>query len=133
MKPKLFWLLVFLSISAVFITSKISENKLLNNFEQSQGTILKIYFGGKGPTGIKFTFDGIKSSNKPILSCSISCKEEVRKRLKELQKYKFPVVYLPSHHINAEILLFESQYKKYDIEMPKELEEIIAELSICEK
>jgi hypothetical protein len=62
----------------------------------------------------------------------VNCEKYIKRKLGEIKRIKFPIVYDASEVENAEILLFKSQYEKYGLDIPEELKEVIGELSECE-
>ena len=132
MKNKTFLIVSFFLVLIVLVFHYTKEKKLTREFKQSFGVVHKVV-DGKNGGGIHFTYKEFNGDYKPLTWNGSDCNEIVRRDLVILQKYKFPVVYLSSDHTNAEILLFESQYKRFGLDIPEELINIVSELSICEK
>jgi len=135
MKTKTIWLVALLTIVLLSMNALLGNYQLRKGFEQSQGHIVRVSFGGKGGGGggIQYTYEKSKSQYQLLMGADLKCRNMIEKKLKKLQKIKFPVVYLPSNHQNARILLFESQYIRYGVDIPEHLVEIVKELSECEK
>ena len=117
----------------IYIKNRFKKNNLLNNYEQTSGYIIKINPGVKTGGGVQFKYSNKSTKYNLLMPSSSGCKKMINKNLTKLRKLVFPIVYHPKDIMNAEILLFESQYIKYKVEIPKDLKEIVEMLSDCEK
>ncbi len=127
-----YWIILIVIIGLFVVNGYVRKSRLMKDFRIDKGKIIKVTAGGKTGGGIQFTYGSLNNKWNPLISPSNDCQKKVKLRLTELQNYSFPVVYQKDDHSNAEILLFKSQYAKYNIMIPEELISIVNEISQCE-
>lgn len=132
MSRKLYFFIVILTLFSVQLCVLVKDKELLDNFRLGSGKVTGVRAGVVTGGGIQFKIDKFHTKYNILMAQSNACESLVSKQLHVLKKFNFPVVYLPSNPSNAEILLFESQYKKFGLKIPEELIEIVEALSECE-
>ena len=117
-------------ISIVLILHKTRKNRLYQNFEITEGRILKLTTGQSKT--LQFKIDNYNPKYNPSMGVTFpSCRKNIHKRMRELQKLRFPVIYEKGNMENHQILIFKSQYKRANLEIPENLKPIVYELSNC--
>lgn len=132
MKPKTFWIIVIILLIVTYVNIFYREKLLLSNSSHGYGYVIRVDSGVKTGGGIIFRLKDIDTPYNLTFSKSVPCERAVVKILPQLKGVYFPVIYESSNPSNAKILLFKGQYEKYGVEIPEELEAIVADLSECE-
>ena len=132
MKSKIFWLLTFVLFTALFFKGKFKKKRLFHNMKVSYGYVIKVRSGVVTGGGIQYIFVDNRTKYKQLMPWGVECEQKVRSMLSQINNIKFPIAYDSKDPSNSEILLFRSQYEKYGLEIPKELKEIVEEISKCE-
>lgn len=120
-----------LLVALVFIIAKVRNDRLYNNFELTEGRIVKVTYGQSKT--LQFKMDGYKPKYNPSIGIGYKCRNLVANSMNELTKFKFPVIYEKGNRANHQILLFEKQYKKAKIKIPDSLKQVVKKLSECGK
>ena len=127
-------ILIFLALLflLVFCCRVYLKNQLNKTYSHSSGKIIKLNSGGpSGSIHFKFKENEKSKLNNTMTITWQSCRSIIRQEMKTLQQLEFPVVYSKNNFDNAEILFFEDQYEKFEIEIPSEIREIVRTLSSC--
>ena len=133
MNKKKQFLLFSLLILVVFIAYSIRKIRLKNDFVITYGSVVEVIRSKS--TKIKFQIEKDEPFSYPVMFTNKrrqKCKSLFKRKEKELKTYTFPVAHRTGNKNNAEILLFEWQYRKFNIEIPDSLEAIVKELSNCQ-
>jgi hypothetical protein len=128
----IFWVSLSILLGFVFFYGKYKNRSLLDNTEYSHGYVIKVRPGVVTGGGIQFRIIDVKTKYNLLMPWGNKCESEVKERLSEIKKIRFPVVFDKKDTSNAEILLFKSQYEKYGLEIPDSLQKLVNELSKCE-
>ena len=127
-----FGVFVLIIIVGIGITY-VRKQAILENHELTTGYYLEILRGVKTGGGIKFSYfiDGARYVEL-CQAPKVSCERILRANKDVLKRIQFPVVYEVDNPGHSEILLFASQYEKYNLAVPDSLFEVVAQLSSCE-
>lgn len=132
MNNKSFWFIVIIAVGITLLVGKIRQTKLSAHYDIAEGYVTQVLPGGVTGGGIQFKFADNRTKYYQSISFSITCEYKIESMLPEIKKKKFPIAFDPFNNSNSEILLLKSQYEKYGVVIPRELEEIVLELSKCE-
>ena len=132
MKTKTFWFGASFLLMSLFCLGVLRKRSLRNNLSYSQGYVTKVLPGGVTGGGIQFKFAEKRTKYFQSVSIGVECEYKIKSMLPEIKKIKFPIAFDSLNASNSEILLLKSQYEKYGLEVPKELKEIVEEISKCE-
>ncbi len=122
----LFILLCILGVFMLYYKAKL----LRDNFEVTTGRVIKVSAGKK--KSITFEMKGEQPFFPTRMRGSYGCgHRNVKRQLHVVREMEFPVVYQKGNRQNAQILLFERQYKGFKLEVPDSLANIVADLSKC--
>ena len=117
-------LFILLIIAIIFSVRHYKSIKLQNNYLKTEGRFVRSNYNL--PHEFKYKFKEHKTKYLPILNIPFpSCKKYLRNKMIDLEKFSFPVVYEKGNPKNSEILIFNSQYKKYNIEIPEPLKDVV--------
>ena len=124
----------FAALALVGIVRKqIRDNRLERDFQLlDSGQIINITTGGYTGGGLTYTFNIDGQKYKRTMSFNGRCENLMLRSLSRLKKNKFQIIFQTGFPENSRILLLKSQYEKYGLEVPKELKEIVEEISKCE-
>ena len=127
------WGIIITLILAVILGNYLFRTDLNENMSYSVGKVLKITSGGSAG-GLHFRYPEYEGKYNLVQNITWpNCRSLIKRRLNDMAKLDFPVVYSSKNPRHSKILIFDYQYEKYNVEIPKELEEIVRELSQCLK
>lgn len=123
--------ILLISLIGYFRSTQLTS-LFMDNHIFGKGLVTGVKYGGKTPGGIYYEIKGVQTKYRLKDSKSSSCRKIVRQKLNKLKGIHFPVAYLEERPSLSEILLFKSDYEKFNIPIPEHLKEIVEELSVCE-
>jgi hypothetical protein len=122
-------------IIALFLTyHKYKSTSLDKNTIYTTGKFIQYSRGVKTGGGVAFEYKvGEKSYRETCCQYfSNACENEIVLYSSELRKGTFPVVYDSENPSNAELLLLESQYLRFNIPVERESMRLISEVYLCD-
>lgn len=130
---KLFLAIVGILILSAIAYSAFQQGALRNDYEVTSGRYLDFFRGVKTGGGVQFSYLVEGRKYKEIgESPPPRCQDNLFAFERTLRQIHLPVVYQRNNPRNAEILLFASQYKYFDISIPDSLFQLIVQISSCE-
>ncbi|MEL6669729.1 MAG: hypothetical protein AAFO91_11670 [Bacteroidota bacterium] len=110
------------------------RNSLYANSKFTTGEYINYNVGVKTGGGLKFSYliDGEAYEDICCQHLPTKCERYLMGNEDALRQYTFPVAYDATDPSNAELLVVQSQYDRYELDVPDEIEEIIRIISTCE-
>lgn len=107
---------------------------LYENHSTTTGKYIRYHRGVKTGGGLEFSYtvDGKSYKEMCCQHLPTACETGLMGNEEALRQYTFIVAYDKTDHSNAELLVVQSQYDRFELTVPKELKEVIEIISKCE-